>query len=419
MPELTVSSRPGLPASLARVVWLAVALASTALFTAGVLAYYRQLQTPCMAEPCYASPTLDQVRTLEAAGVSILSAARYQAALVMFCAAVHVAVAVVIAWRRPAERMAWFAATTLVTFGTFGLQDGGTVRSVLAPYHPFWLVPVNALMIIGGTSIIAFYFIFPDGRLMPRWMLFPAAALMAHQSVMMLFPNTALDPATWPDAASLAYWALLFGLIGFVQVYRYRRVSTHAQRQQTKWVVFGMLLALVGALGAYVLTALGLVLYPGLAPLALAQGTSYYPFLALVPLSIGVAILRSRLWDIDVIIRRTLIYSALTAVLAFTYFASVLVLEGVSRLFSGQEQNSVTVVLSTLAIAALFVPLRRRVQRAIDRRFYRRKYDAARTLAGFAAGARDETDLEKLSTRLVTVVDETMQPESVGLWLKR
>jgi hypothetical protein len=132
---------------------------------------------------------------------------------------------------------------------------------------------------------------------------------------------------------------------------------------------------------------------------------------------LGIAILRYRLWDIDVIIRRTLIYSVLSAVLGVAYLGSVLVLENVFRALTGQGQSPLVVVLSTLAIAALFGPIRTRVQAGIDRRFFRKKYDGARTLAGFGASVRDETDLDRLSERLVGVVDETLRPDRVSLWL--
>jgi hypothetical protein len=403
----------------ARVLWLAIALGVVALFAAGVPAFYRLLLAPCLAETCELAPTPAQVHNVQAAGLSLADLARFQVALVVFFAAVHVAVAGVIFWRRPADRVAWFIALTLLTFGTFGLHDGVTLRAILAAFHPGWRLPVYALMVTGATSIVLFYFILPDGRLVPRGLRWPALTLVAFQALVVMLPGSGLDPSGWPVWASLAYWAALFGTLVWVQFYHYRRISTIHQRQQTKWVVFGIILALAGALGAFAVTSLGATLDPRLAALDLVQDTSYYPFLPLVPLSIGVAIMRSRLWDIDVLIRRMLIFSVLTAVLALGYFGTVLALQGVFRAFTGQGQNSLVVVLSTLAIAALFGPVRSRVQAGIDRRFFRQKYGAARNLASFAASARHETDLAQLSTRLVDVVEETMQPVHVGLWLRK
>jgi hypothetical protein len=137
------------------------------------------------------------------------------------------------------------------------------------------------------------------------------------------------------------------------------------------------------------------------------------------PVAVGIAILRYRLYNIDLIINRTLVYGSLTAILAVVYLGGVSATQAIFRVLAGQEhQPQIAVVVSTLVIAALFTPLRRRIQSFIDRRFYRRKYDARKTLEAFSAKLRDETDLDALSDDLVGVVRETMQPEHVSLWLR-
>jgi len=190
-------------------------------------------------------------------------------------------------------------------------------------------------------------------------------------------------------------------------VLRYRRAG-EVERQQLKWFAFA----------AVLFVAYGFVqelLYE--APGALDALIETVTFAGLY-VAVGIAILKYRLYDIDVIINRTLVYGALTAMLALVYFGGVALTEAIFRALTGQEeQPQLVIVVSTLVIAALFNALRRRIQAVIDRRFYRRKYDARKTLEAFSAKLRDETDLQALNDELVRAVRETMQPAHVSLWL--
>ncbi|HRX03312.1 MAG TPA: hypothetical protein P5148_09220, partial [Anaerolineae bacterium] len=201
------------------------------------------------------------------------------------------------------------------------------------------------------------------------------------------------------------------------QVQRYRRISTPTQRQQTKWIMFG-LLCMFAMMVFWTIFVEMFPLQPGRQRLALYfSGLIQDIFISVFPLAVAFSILRYRLWDIDLIIRRTLVYGALTLLLALVYFGSITLLSSLFSSITGQ-QSALAIVVSTLLIAALFTPLRRRLQDWIDRRFFRRKYNAEQVLAQFAVTARDETDLDALTTELVRVVQETLQPEHVSVWLR-
>jgi hypothetical protein len=192
------------------------------------------------------------------------------------------------------------------------------------------------------------------------------------------------------------------------------RRARGVERQQIKWFTYTGVVASSAALLTYTISepigALWLK-WVGYVVMQLA--------LIGMPISMGIAILRYRLYEIDIIINRTLVYASLTAILAGVYFGSVTVTQALFRALTGQqEQPQLAIVISTLIIAALFNPLRRRIQSFIDRRFYRSKYDARKTLEAFSAKLRKETDLEALSDDLVGVVKETMQPAHVSLWLR-
>jgi hypothetical protein len=203
---------------------------------------------------------------------------------------------------------------------------------------------------------------------------------------------------------------LLF--VAVISLFVRLRHARELERQQIKWFVYATALAICGGIVTYpVSEAIGSVWL---------KWIGFVPFLVgvmAIPISMGIAILRYRLYEIDTLINRTLVYALLTASLVAVYFGAIVLLQRLFVVLTG-EKSTLAVVASTLLIAALFNPLRRRIQSFIDRRFYRRKYDARRTLEAFSAKLRDDTDLDALSDDLVGVVRETMQPAHISLWLR-
>jgi|SRR5579859_1834033 len=396
-------NRPGL--ALARVAWLIVFGLGTTLFSLSLHPQFVLWQTVCSGAACgQLQLTAAQAQDLQRLGIPLYAYAAYFSTLGLLRGILFLSLSALIFWRRPDDQMAFLCAIMLIAWGTGGSPD--TVAQAYPGLYPIALM----FQALGGVCITLFFLLFPDGRFAPGWVRWLAPLFILRELLSAFLPSNAL-------IQSLFFVAIPIGL--FSVFYRYWRVSNTAQRQQTKWVVFGFI---VGGGGyAVVLFAVLLTIsVPGSATSALEYivgGTGLELFILLIPISISMAILRSRLWDIDLLIRRTLVYTVLTGLLALAYFGSVVALQGVLRLLTGQSQSPVVTVLSTLAIAMLFVPLRRRVQSVIDQRFYRRKYDAARILAEFGATLRDQVNIDDLTERLAEVVDETMQPESVGLWL--
>jgi hypothetical protein len=371
---------------MGRAIGVAVALLVVTLFVASMPTYYDEAR-----------------RALFYAG--------FYTTLVIIFATVCCVLAGVVLWHRWDHPMAIFVALVLVLFGT---TYHGAIAT-LEPLHPVleWLSIV--LETLSVWSMFLFFYLFPDGRFVPRWTRWLAVTWTAW-AIISFFPDAPFDPANWPP---LLYPLFLLGwlLTGvFAQVYRYRRVSGSVERQQTKWVLFGFTAALLGMLAVTSLRDIFLSVEPG-SLAGFIGAVAIYCFLVLIPLSIGIAILRYRLFDIDFIINRTLVYGTLTATLGVVYYLGVVLLQALLRGATGQE-SSFAVAASTLVVAALFMPLRRRIQTFIDRRFYRTKYDAQKTLEAFGARVRDEVDLQKLSEALMEVVDETIKPSHVSLWLR-
>jgi hypothetical protein len=288
-----------------------------------------------------------------------------------------------------------------------------------------WLLPV----IIGLTVFP--HLLLPTGRLPGRrwrWLAWVSATWLLLAVVTGAFASGALLGVLGPiqnplgiEGLTNIYLALLLFVSPPLQIaaafslfLRLRR-AVGIERQQIKWLAYAAVATVGGGTLAYIIPA---VVYT---PTWFERAGFVLDvvFVPAIPVSVGIAILRYRLYDIDVIINRTLVYGSLTATLALVYFGGVVTTQTLFRALTGEEQlPQLAVVVSTLTIAALFNPLRHRIQAFIDRRFYRRKYDAAKTLDAFSARLRDETDLDSLETELMAVVRETMQPEHVSLRLR-
>ncbi len=350
---------------------------------------------------------------------------------------VFATVAALILSRQPRNTIGW---VLMVPVGAFviGTPLENYVED-LAPSSPEPTVPLLLMIWFGNWGWLLLIFsllhvplLFPNGQPpTPRWRWVSVAAIVwATLFVLLVTFSRRINAGTTPDlvfdnpvgilgagTVELLAGVWVVGLLALVVAcvaalfVRYRRTN-YTEREQIKWLLYACALFLV-VFASGTLSRVGGSNSLGGYIWAVFFGLS----LVALPAAIGIAILRYRLYDIDLIINRTLVYGPLTVLLAATYLGGVVGLQFLFRAFTGQE-STLAIVASTLAIAALFNPLRRRVQGFVDRRFYRRKYDATKTLAAFSARLRDETDLDALSDDLVGVVRGTVQPEHASLWLR-
>lgn len=315
-----------------------------------------------------------------------------------------------ILWKKSHD---WFGLFLMVVFIVIGPSSGIMLKPVLEILPGLSFFIDRVLGAISWQLFFLLFFFFPNGRPVPSWVGWFAAGY----SVFML-AAIVIKELNKSQAGAFLGTLMVVLAIGS-QIYRYVRQPDAVQRQQTRWVV---------AVLAYFLLLLPVMFLFGFqAPPAGSLGPALLKdyglnFMArlvfwLTPAAMTIAVLRYRLWDIDLIIRRTLLYGALTAALAGLYYGMVLVLGQLFRALTGQE-SPLTMVLSTLAIVVLFTPLRRRLQAAVDRRFYRQSYNAEQAVAEFAAAARSETALNAITAQMVSVVEETVQPEQIWVWMK-
>ena len=345
-------------------------------------------------------------------------------------------VGAIVASRRPENPVGWLLCLWALSESLYHFSGQYAIYALLTQPASFpageamaWVSSWLVFIVIGFS--VLFVLLFPTGRPPSRrwrWVTWLTVAFILVGAVSGAFssgPVEGLGPIRNPlgiEGFSNFYTEILLTMVATVlvvaaalSVFMRLRRAKGVERQQIKWFAYAAAAAVMGLVLAEVIPDVIEV------PLWFERigNAIFLLLLPAMPISMGIAILRFRLYDIDIIINRTLVYGALTAALVAVYFGGVATTQALFRALTGQEQQpQLAIVDSTLAIAALFDPLRRRIQSFIDRRFYRRKYDAQKTLEAFSSKLRDETDLEALSGDLEGVVRETMQPAYVSLWLR-
>ena len=370
---------------LARSIWITLVVLTLTIFFASLPVYIALLQTPCAGSACwYSQLSPEQAGAFKGMGLSLGDYTAYMVALTLASVVVCLVVSTLIVWRRPDDRMALLVALLLVTFGPI------IATSAVSASSSPWQVPNECLSFLALSLLVLVFLLFPSGQFVPHWMRWTPVlfleGLVPTAFVAPLMPNTLGE---W-----LAYLVSLgvLATVALLQLYRYRHVSSPLQRQQTKWVVFGFAVAVTVDL----IVTVPYLLFPVLAErssLYLLVHNVVFPFLPLfLPLSFGFAMLRYRLWDIDIIINRTLVYGTLTAIVIGVYVLVVSILSTLLHTFG----DFPIALLATGLVAVLFQPLRARLQRGVNRLMYGERADPYAVLS-----------------RLASRLDATLAPESI------
>jgi hypothetical protein len=337
------------------------------------------------------------------AGVSLELYAWIALSLTCLPMLVSLVLAIILFWRRSDDWMALLVSAFLVVNASFVPPGAGATPLSIVTNLAWWLSAL--LYVLPNLVFYAVYLLFPGKRFAPRW------------SWIFLIPWLLFSTAVNGGPEELGWlpvlYPIFFGAAIAFQVYRYRRVSTPVERQQTKWAVAGLTISLLANQLFWLpsaFTPLGGTLYVPISFLI------YLLACLLVPITFFIAIQRYQLYEIDRIINKALVYGLLTGILGAIFVGGVISLQALVRAVTGQD-SPVALVASTLLIAGLFQPIRSRIQKIIDRRFYRARYDAQKALATFNATLRQEVSLNEVQERLVGIVHETLQPARVSLWI--
>jgi hypothetical protein len=402
---------------LAMISWFLFALAYLAFFLVDLRLDFTELQIPCSGADCnFLAISQAEATVLLSWGVSMRFYAWILIIFTVLCVLVSSLLGGLVLWQQGSTRLGWSVSLALIVLPIAMISSS---RSLIDIYPHLLLLSV-LLSEIGLLITLLFFYLFPTGGIYPSWSAIPLTLTFL---VFSLFNLADYGLFTLPGWASQIVQISLNGLIliaiGF-QVLRYRRISTPLERQQTKWSLVGLFM-LISSFPVWFLVFSGGMYFEAGEPRLLATMVAWIIIMLMMtslPVTIAIAILRYRLWDIDIIIRRTLQYTLLTGLLALAYFGAVVLLQRVFSPLTGAYNSPLITVITTLGVAALFNPMRRWVQAFIDQRFYRQKYDAEQALQAFTSNLRQEVDLEEINRSLMAVTMETLQPENASLWLR-
>jgi len=399
---------------MVRVVWLALVIPCLVLFIAGLPAYYAQVQRPCV-DPATCNIALaltaKGLGALTTLGFSMREYAAFSTLFWVIIVAIWSGTGFLIFWRRSNE---WFALLAAFALVMFNITYPGSSASALALVYPALNLPIMLIGLLGQTVFTLFFLLFPNGRLVPRWigLIIP---LVIIQAVSIVVPPTSpFSQNNVPGWLNGLLSLMIYGTIIFSQVYRYIRMSTPLQRQQTKWVAFAIITVVTGFI---VFGLLFNVLFPELnqpdTPYILI--TLVYPLtLLLLPISVGIAILRYRLWDIDIIIKRTLVYGLLTAFVIGMYVLVVGYLGAVFR----TNGNLIISLIATAIVAVLFQPLRDFLQRGINRLLYGQRDEPYVVLASLGQRLKTTLDPDAVLPTIVATVKEALKLSYAAIEVK-
>lgn len=411
---------------LARILWMLFVASILSIFVVGIFSFYSRhgnLEAAISGDPAHLDSSINGYTRFSLQLLYIMGGpTTLNIVLAAISSFVWITVGMVVFWRswgKPEKWGAMFVSLTLVLFGVNFSPFLSLMYVHTGIYSP-WRLLITLVQVLAYIFMGLFFCLFPDGRFVPRRAYWFALLNTAYQGFFIAPTSASLSVNHWPPLV-FAFVEVSFILaFMFAQFYRFRLVSGSIARQQTKWVVYGMAMVMA----AYTALVLLTFLFPPLSqpgPSFLSQSISVVlmPFVTFpIPLTIGIAMLRYRLWDIDILINRTLIYGTLSVVLALIYFGCVVLLQQLFQAITGQG-STLAIVGSTLIIVVLCRPLQRRIQTMLDRHFYRRKYDANKIIAAFSVRlqSRSELDLSTLTGDIQAVVQETMQPTHVSLWV--